>query len=83
MSENLDADGPQRIEWTQQVTGRLSIKPKEEVSGTKHNECLQVGHRSEVRDAGHFKPKMFCKCLLKIPRPSVIGSRDPAPPMGS
>lgn len=49
MIEDLDGEVPQRAEWTQQATGRLSIKPVDDVSSTERDEGLQVRHRSEVR----------------------------------
>lgn len=41
MDEDLDGDGPQRVEWTEQVTRRLCVKPVDDVSFTEHDEGLQ------------------------------------------
>lgn len=54
MNQDLDGDCPQGVEWTQQVTGRLSIEPVNDVPFTKHDERLQVrqarGQISQVRE---------------------------------
>ena len=42
MNEDLDGNDPEWVEWTQQVTRRLSIKPVDDVSFTKHNKCLRT-----------------------------------------
>lgn len=49
MEEDLDGGGPHWAERTQQVAGRLSIKPVDDVSFTKHDKGLQRG-RSETQD---------------------------------
>lgn len=41
MDEDLDGEGPQRVEWTEQVTRRLRVKPVDDVSFTEHDEGLQ------------------------------------------
>lgn len=46
MNENLDSTNPQLVKRTQQVTGRLSVKPVDDVSFTEHNKRLQ-------KDRGH------------------------------
>lgn len=51
MNEDLDGNGSQQVERTQQVTGRFSIKPVDDVSFTEHDERLQTdtGQRPKVR----------------------------------
>lgn len=47
MNEDPDGAGPQRVEGAQQVAGRISIEPVDDVSFTEHNECLQTHSRHE------------------------------------
>lgn len=42
MIQGLDGGCPQWVEWTQQVTRRLSIEPVDDVPFTEHDERLQV-----------------------------------------
>lgn len=42
MNEDLNGDGSQWVEGTQQVTGRISVEPVDDVTFTEHNECLQT-----------------------------------------
>lgn len=41
MNENPDGNEPQMAEWTQQVTGRLSVEPVEDIPLTEHDEGLR------------------------------------------
>lgn len=41
MNEDLDGKSPQRVERTEQVTRRLSVKPEDDVSFSQHDKCLQ------------------------------------------
>lgn len=79
MKKGLDGEGPQRVEWTQQVTRQVSTKPVNDVSFTENHEGLQRDRwgtdRWETDGWGTDKYETG-------KRPCVIGRRDLDPPMG-
>lgn len=79
MNEDPDGKDPQQVQWTQQVTSRIRIKPVDNVSFTEHNVCLQRdrqvkdiqtvgGHGCGLPVSFHFTPDAFFRLAL----PAVI-----------
>lgn len=70
MIEDVDGEVPQRAEWTQQATGRLGIKPLDDVSSTERDERLQVRHGSEGQRSGLFS-LTSCEAAVLFLNPDV------------
>lgn len=82
MNEDLDGKGPQRVERTEQVTRRLSVKPEDDVSFSQHNKCLERERDRELYTDRCIIIYHFHRSVLSDDiRPFVIGRRGPAPPV--
>lgn len=80
MNEDLDGPRPDGVEGTQQVAGGLGIEAVDYLSFAEHDEGLWDGESH-----GGSKKKVSHQPVSETgqqDRPSVIGRRDPAPPMG-
>lgn len=81
MNEDLDGPRPDGVEGTQQVAGGLGVEAVDDLSFAEHDEGLREGES----DGGSQKRKVSHQHVSETgpeDRPSVIGRRDPAPPMG-
>lgn len=52
VSQDLDGQSPQRVQWAENVAGLMGIEPVDDLSFTEDNERLQVRYRSEVKETG-------------------------------